>query len=135
MSLILTWIGKTPVVRIARMGGQYAKPRSSATETVNGVQVCTFRGDSVNGIAIEGVCVSHCSIFIWIVNTQFYEANRPHTGPTETLASVLLLCSNTQPCPSIAVLGFRRLAPSRLVGSPRLVVVSRRSKSNLKERV
>jgi 3-deoxy-7-phosphoheptulonate synthase len=37
MSLILVWGARTPIVRIARMAGQYAKPRSSPTETINGV--------------------------------------------------------------------------------------------------
>ncbi|KAK9681175.1 Aromatic/aminoadipate aminotransferase 1 [Basidiobolus ranarum] len=39
-----------PVVRIARMAGQYAKPRSKPTEIVNGEEVLSFRGDNVNGI-------------------------------------------------------------------------------------
>ncbi|KAH7048396.1 phospho-2-dehydro-3-deoxyheptonate aldolase [Macrophomina phaseolina] len=49
MSLVLIWGGNKPVVRIARMAGQYAKPRSSATETVNGVEIPSFRGDILNG--------------------------------------------------------------------------------------
>ncbi|KAL8293256.1 hypothetical protein RQP46_000950 [Phenoliferia psychrophenolica] len=51
MSLILIWGMKLPVVRIARMGGQYAKPRSSATEVVDGVTMPSFRGDIVNGFS------------------------------------------------------------------------------------
>ncbi|GAA5951801.1 hypothetical protein JCM8115_005244 [Rhodotorula mucilaginosa] len=50
MSLILIWGMKLPVVRIARMGGQYAKPRSKQTEIVDGKEVMSFRGDNVNGI-------------------------------------------------------------------------------------
>lgn len=42
---------KTPVVRIARMGGQYAKPRSSQTETIDGVTLPSFRGHNVNGLS------------------------------------------------------------------------------------
>ncbi|KAI8808264.1 DAHP synthetase [Cladochytrium replicatum] len=49
MSLILVWGGRTSVVRIARMGGQYAKPRSKPTELINGVEYLAFRGDNVNG--------------------------------------------------------------------------------------
>lgn len=49
MSLVLIWGGNKPVVRIARMAGQYAKPRSSPMETVNGKQVPSFRGDILNG--------------------------------------------------------------------------------------
>ena len=51
MSLVLIWGGNKPVVRIARMAGQYAKPRSSPMETVDGKQVPSFRGDILNGFA------------------------------------------------------------------------------------
>jgi 3-deoxy-7-phosphoheptulonate synthase len=53
MSLVLTWGARIPVVRVARMAGQYAKPRSSATELVGGVEVTTYRGDHVNGIRAD----------------------------------------------------------------------------------
>ncbi|KAJ9643935.1 Aromatic/aminoadipate aminotransferase 1 [Coniosporium tulheliwenetii] len=49
MSLVLIWGANKPVVRIARMAGQYAKPRSSPTEIVNGATVPSFRGDILNG--------------------------------------------------------------------------------------
>eukprot|EP00128_Syssomonas_multiformis_P012554 Colp12_sorted_trinity150504_noHs@2351 len=49
MSLVLTYGARTPVVRIARMAGQYAKPRSSNTELVDGEEVLSYRGDHVNG--------------------------------------------------------------------------------------
>lgn len=49
MSLVLIWGSNKPVVRIARMAGQYAKPRSSAMEKVNGVEIPSFRGDILNG--------------------------------------------------------------------------------------
>ncbi|KAF8263763.1 DAHP synthetase [Lactarius quietus] len=48
-SLILTWGARLPVVRIGRIAGQYAKPRSSATEKVGDRDVMIFRGDNVNG--------------------------------------------------------------------------------------
>ncbi|GAA6026846.1 hypothetical protein JCM8097_005903 [Rhodosporidiobolus ruineniae] len=52
MSLILIWGLKLPVVRLARMGGQYAKPRSSQTEKLpDGREVPSFRGHNVNGIS------------------------------------------------------------------------------------
>lgn len=53
MSLVLIWGANKPVVRIARMAGQYAKPRSSAMEKVNGVEMPSFRGDILNGFAPE----------------------------------------------------------------------------------
>lgn len=49
MSLVLIWGTNKPVVRIARMAGQYAKPRSSPMETVEGKEIPSFRGDILNG--------------------------------------------------------------------------------------
>ena len=48
MSLVLTYATRKPVVRIGRIAGQYAKPRSSALETVDGVELPSYRGDIVN---------------------------------------------------------------------------------------
>ncbi|TMP39340.1 class II 3-deoxy-7-phosphoheptulonate synthase [Pseudoalteromonas rubra] len=48
MAVVLTYGGKCPVVKIARMAGQYAKPRSSDFETINGVALPSYRGDIVN---------------------------------------------------------------------------------------
>ena len=49
MSLVLTWGARTGVIRVARMAGQYAKPRSRPTEVVNGEEIPSYRGDIVNG--------------------------------------------------------------------------------------
>src|SRR2546430_4624313 len=48
MSLVLIYGAKKKVVRVARMAGQFAKPRSSPMETVNGVIMPSFRGDILN---------------------------------------------------------------------------------------
>lgn len=48
MSLVLTHGLKKPVIRVGRMGGQYAKPRSADTETRDGVTLPSYRGDIVN---------------------------------------------------------------------------------------
>ncbi|WP_062520709.1 class II 3-deoxy-7-phosphoheptulonate synthase [Demequina silvatica] len=48
MAVILTYGASTPVVKIGRMAGQYAKPRSSDTETRDGVTLPVYRGDIVN---------------------------------------------------------------------------------------
>jgi 3-deoxy-7-phosphoheptulonate synthase len=53
MSLVLIWGANKPVVRIARMAGQYAKPRSSPTEIVNGEETPSFRGDILNGYELD----------------------------------------------------------------------------------
>ena len=49
MSLVLIWGGNKPVIRIARMAGQFAKPRSSPIEIYNGREIPSFRGDNING--------------------------------------------------------------------------------------
>ncbi|ORZ14425.1 phospho-2-dehydro-3-deoxyheptonate aldolase, class II [Lobosporangium transversale] len=49
MSLVLVWGARMPVVRIARMAGQYAKPRSKPTEVHEGKTILSYRGDNVNG--------------------------------------------------------------------------------------
>ncbi|GBR53409.1 2-dehydro-3-deoxyphosphooctonate aldolase [Neokomagataea thailandica NBRC 106555] len=51
MAVVLTYAAKVPVVKIGRMAGQYAKPRSSATETKDGVTLPCYRGDIINGPA------------------------------------------------------------------------------------
>jgi len=51
MAVVLTFASKLPVVKVGRMAGQFAKPRSADTETVNGVELPSYRGDNVNDIA------------------------------------------------------------------------------------
>lgn len=48
MAVVLTYGGKCPVVKIARMAGQYAKPRSADLETIDGVSLPSYRGDIIN---------------------------------------------------------------------------------------
>ena len=50
MAVVLTYAGGKPVVKVGRIAGQYAKPRSSNTEMVNGVEVASYRGDMANSI-------------------------------------------------------------------------------------
>lgn len=51
MSIVLTYGASMPIVKMGRIAGQYAKPRSSDTETRDGVTLPAFRGDIVNGHA------------------------------------------------------------------------------------
>ena len=51
MAVVLTFAGALPVVKIGRIAGQFAKPRSSDVETLNGVSLPSYRGDIVNDIA------------------------------------------------------------------------------------
>lgn len=50
MAVVLTFGGKVPVTKIARMAGQYAKPRSADFEEIDGVKLPSYRGDNVNSI-------------------------------------------------------------------------------------
>jgi 3-deoxy-7-phosphoheptulonate synthase len=51
MAVVLTFASKLPVVKLGRMAGQFAKPRSAPTEVVDGVELPSYRGDNVNDIA------------------------------------------------------------------------------------
>eukprot|EP00002_Diphylleia_rotans_P011506 TRINITY_DN2272_c0_g3_i3.p1 TRINITY_DN2272_c0_g3~~TRINITY_DN2272_c0_g3_i3.p1 ORF type:complete len:494 (-),score=110.56 TRINITY_DN2272_c0_g3_i3:812-2293(-) len=53
MSLILTWGARIPLVRVARIAGQFAKPRSKPTEIVDGQEIPAYRGDNVNGMGVH----------------------------------------------------------------------------------
>ena len=49
MAVVLTYAAACPVVKVGRIAGQFAKPRSSDTETVDGATLPSYRGDIVNG--------------------------------------------------------------------------------------
>ncbi len=51
MAVVLTYAASVPVVKVGRIAGQYAKPRSSDLETREGVTLPAYRGDAVNGFA------------------------------------------------------------------------------------
>ena len=51
MSVVLMYSTGVPVVKVARMAGQFAKPRSADTETRDGLELPSFRGDMVNDLA------------------------------------------------------------------------------------
>ncbi|KAH9824091.1 DAHP synthetase [Melampsora americana] len=53
MSLIIIWGSRLPVIRIGRIAGQFAKPRSNLTERINGQEYPSFRGDNVNGYSLD----------------------------------------------------------------------------------
>ena len=50
MAVVLTFAGQMPVVKVGRIAGQFAKPRSKDTETRDGVTLPAYRGDAVNGL-------------------------------------------------------------------------------------
>ncbi|GIH48857.1 phospho-2-dehydro-3-deoxyheptonate aldolase [Microbispora rosea subsp. rosea] len=49
MAIVLTYAGRVPVIKIGRLAGQFAKPRSKPMETRDGVELPAYRGDMVNG--------------------------------------------------------------------------------------
>ena len=51
MAVVLTYAAQMPVVKVGRMAGQFAKPRSKDTETRDGVELPAYRGDAVNDFA------------------------------------------------------------------------------------
>jgi 3-deoxy-7-phosphoheptulonate synthase len=53
MSVVLTYAGAQPVVKIGRVAGQFAKPRSADIETKDGVSLPSYRGDIINGIEFD----------------------------------------------------------------------------------
>jgi 3-deoxy-7-phosphoheptulonate synthase len=55
MSVVLTYGTGVPTIKVARMAGQFSKPRSAGTETRDGVTLPSFRGDTVNDFAFDAV--------------------------------------------------------------------------------
>jgi 3-deoxy-7-phosphoheptulonate synthase len=53
MAVVLTFAGGKPVVKVGRIAGQFAKPRSEAIETIDGVTLPSYRGDIINGMAFD----------------------------------------------------------------------------------
>ena len=50
MAVALTFAGTMPVVKVGRLAGQFAKPRSAPTEEQDGVELPSYRGDNINGM-------------------------------------------------------------------------------------
>ncbi len=51
MAMVLTYGAKVPVIKVGRMAGQFAKPRSAPTEVVDGLELPSYRGDIINELA------------------------------------------------------------------------------------
>jgi len=54
MAIVMTFAAGCPVVKVGRMAGQFAKPRSAGDETIGDVTLPSYRGDIVNGIGFDG---------------------------------------------------------------------------------
>ena len=53
MAVVLTFAGGKPVVKVGRIAGQFAKPRSEPIETIDGVTLPSYRGDNINAMEFE----------------------------------------------------------------------------------
>lgn len=53
MAVVLTYGAKCPVVKLGRMAGQFAKPRSADMESIGGVELPSYRGDIINGMDFD----------------------------------------------------------------------------------
>ena len=83
MAVVLTYGGKCPVVKIARMAGQYAKPRSADMETINGVSLPSYRGDIINN-------------FEFTEQARIPDPQRLMTAYHHSAATLNLLCAFAQ---------------------------------------
>ncbi|MET7337710.1 class II 3-deoxy-7-phosphoheptulonate synthase [Nonomuraea sp. NPDC005650] len=72
MAVVLTYASARPVVKIGRMAGQYAKPRSSPSETRDGVTLPVYLGDAVNGFDFDPAARVPDPARLW----RMYEASR-----------------------------------------------------------
>ena len=59
MAVVLTYGASVPVVKIGRLAGQFAKPRSGQTETRDGVELPAYRGDAINGFEFTAAARTH----------------------------------------------------------------------------
>jgi 3-deoxy-7-phosphoheptulonate synthase len=53
MAVVLTYAGAMPVLKVGRIAGQFAKPRSAPMEKIGGVELPSYRGDIINGIEFD----------------------------------------------------------------------------------
>jgi len=83
MAVVLTFGAKCPVVKVGRMAGQFAKPRSADTETIDGVELPSYRGDIINDIAFTP-------------EARVPDANRMLQAYTQAAASLNLLRAFSQ---------------------------------------
>ena len=54
MAVVLTFAGASPVVKVGRIAGQFAKPRSGAHRAIGDVELPSYRGDIINGDRVHG---------------------------------------------------------------------------------
>ena len=96
MAVVLTFASKLPVIKVGRMAGQFAKPRSSPTETIGGVELPSYLGDNINGIPI------FLPITVVDMSISCTPASTLGTRSQSSKAAVLrLFVTSSSPAPSI----------------------------------
>ncbi len=83
MAVILTYGSKMPILKIGRIAGQFAKPRSSPTEKVGDIELPSYRGDTVNGMEFNE-------------KSRFPDPNRLLEGYEQSAATLNLLRAFSQ---------------------------------------
>lgn len=83
MAVVLTFAAKKPVVKVGRVAGQFAKPRSSAMETIDGVELPSYKGDIINDIDFTA-------------ESRMPDPDRMLQGYTQSAASLNLLRAYAQ---------------------------------------
>lgn len=59
MAVVLTYSAQVPIVKVGRLAGQYAKPRSNSTETREGLTLPAYRGDAINSLRFDPTSRRH----------------------------------------------------------------------------
>ncbi|MEW1683694.1 3-deoxy-7-phosphoheptulonate synthase class II [Streptomyces sp. NPDC093594] len=100
LATVFGYMMSLPVVTVARMAGQYAKPRSAASELRDGVELPVYRGDAVNGQAFTAAART----------PDPHRMVRVHQHSAATLNLIRAYCGSAQASPAHAVEGLRRFA-------------------------
>ncbi|MFF7855209.1 3-deoxy-7-phosphoheptulonate synthase [Streptomyces sp. NPDC007904] len=100
LATVFGYMMSLPVVTVARMAGQYAKPRSAATEVRDGVELPVYRGDAVNGQAFTAAART----------PDPHRMVRVHQRSAATLNLVRAYGAGAQAGPDHALEGLRRFA-------------------------
>ncbi|WP_232675791.1 class II 3-deoxy-7-phosphoheptulonate synthase [Nocardioides sp. R-C-SC26] len=102
MAVVLTYAASVPVVKLGRLAGQYAKPRSSDNETRDGVTLPAYRGDAVNGfdfteasrvpdparlLEVHRTSAATLSMIRAFINGGYADLRQVHTWNTDFVAS------------------------------------------------
>ena len=112
MAIVMTFAAGCPVVKVGRMAGQFAKPRSANDETINGVTLPAYRGDIVNGIGFDDVLVAR------YVRPRLTTVRYPIVTMATQAAELALALADKRPPPDITHLFSPTLVRRHSVVTP-----------------